>query len=141
MLKVRMIGVVTVKDEIAVQSFGYNKYFPLGDPVLLIENLDRWGADEIFLQVIDRSENNKGPDYALIERVSELSLSTALVYSGGITSVPEGIDVIKRGADRIAINAMMISSPDEIGSLSKVLGAQAIIGVLPVSIVNDTLVF
>ena len=52
MLKKRIIGVVTVVDNIAVQSFGYQKYLPLGDPAILIENLDKWGADEIHLQVI-----------------------------------------------------------------------------------------
>ena len=32
-----------------MQSFGYRRYLPLGRPEVLVENLDRWGADEIVL--------------------------------------------------------------------------------------------
>ena len=56
MLKKRLIGVITVKDGLGVQSFGYKKYFPLGKAEILAKNFNRWGADEIFLNVIDRSD-------------------------------------------------------------------------------------
>ena len=68
MLKKRVIGVVTVKAGWAVQSFGYHRYLPLGRPEYLVGNLDRWGADEIVVQVIDRSKNQLGPDFDLIEK-------------------------------------------------------------------------
>ena len=55
MVKKRLVGVITVKDGWAVQSFGYERYLPLGRPEVIAENLDRWGADEILLQCIDRS--------------------------------------------------------------------------------------
>ena len=62
MIKKRLIGAVIVKNGWAVQSFGYNKYLPLGRPSILIKNLNRWGADEILVNVIDRSHKNLGPD-------------------------------------------------------------------------------
>ena len=46
MIPKRLIGVVIVKDGWAVQSFGYRRWLPLGRPEVLVENLDRWGADE-----------------------------------------------------------------------------------------------
>ena len=61
MLKKRIIGVVNVKDNIAVQSFGFNRYLPLGKPECLIENLDRWGADEIILNIIDLTQKRLVP--------------------------------------------------------------------------------
>jgi len=54
MVRKRLIGVITVIDNMAVQSFGYNRYLPLGDPGILAENLDRWRADEILVSCIDR---------------------------------------------------------------------------------------
>jgi cyclase len=39
MLKKRLIGVVTVRDGWAVQSFGYGRYLPLGKPVLMVLKL------------------------------------------------------------------------------------------------------
>ena len=41
MLKKRLIGAITVKNGIAVQSFGYKKYLPIGSPKVIVENLDR----------------------------------------------------------------------------------------------------
>ena len=34
------------------------KYLPLGKPEIIIKNLDRWGVDEILINVIDRSKIN-----------------------------------------------------------------------------------
>ncbi len=59
MLKKRLIGVVTVREGWAVQSFCYNRYLPLGRPEAIVENLDRWGADEILIHCIDRSSTRR----------------------------------------------------------------------------------
>ena len=47
MVKKRLIGVVTIRNGLAVQSFSYSSYLPLGNPLCIIQNLDRWGVDEI----------------------------------------------------------------------------------------------
>ncbi|MEY8198645.1 MAG: HisA/HisF-related TIM barrel protein [Colwellia sp.] len=133
MLKKRLIGVITVKNGYAVQSFGYNKYLPLGDPCVLVENLDRWGVDEIILQCIDRSSNKLGPDLALLERISSEGRATPLVYSGGINSEKSAVSAIQAGADRVCIDSLLHDSPQSIEGISNRLGAQALIASLPVS--------
>lgn len=72
MLKKRLIGVVTVKHGWAVQSFGYRRHLPLGRPEVLVQNLDRWGADEILVQCIDRSASGLGPDLDVLGKISKL---------------------------------------------------------------------
>ncbi|MBF0282567.1 MAG: hypothetical protein HQM07_08405 [Zetaproteobacteria bacterium] len=139
MLKKRLMGVVTVKGAWAVQSFGYARYLPLGKPEVLIENLDRWGADEILLQVIDRSRQALSPDFSLLERVGKLGLSTPLIYAGGIRSVEDGVRAVALGADRIVVDALFYQDVSIIQSLSERLGAQAIILALPFSIYHDAL--
>lgn len=131
MLKKRLIGVVTVKNGCAVQSFGYRRYLPLGKPECLVENLDRWGADEILVQVIDRSVAGAGPDFELLEKLARLGLGTPLIYGGGIRTVEEGIQVIQSGADRITIDALLHDDLSVVRDLSKQLGAQAIIASMP----------
>ncbi|MFN8967222.1 MAG: HisA/HisF-related TIM barrel protein, partial [Pseudanabaena sp.] len=107
MLKKRLIGVVTIKDGWAVQSFGYQRYLPLGKPECLIKNLDRWGADEILVQVIDRSRQKIAPDFSLLERIGKLGLSTPLIYGGGIRNVDDGVKAIHYGADRLVVDALL----------------------------------
>ena len=97
----RLIGVVTVKDGWAVQSFGYRRHLPLGRPEILVENLDRWGADEILVQCIDRSARCLGPDFALLERISRLDLATPLIYAGGIRHMDDARRVINSASDRM----------------------------------------
>ena len=45
MIKKRLIGVVTVRNGIAVQSFGYRRWLPLGRPEVLVEARDDGGFD------------------------------------------------------------------------------------------------
>src|SRR5690349_12519530 len=105
MIGKRIVGVVTVKDGWAVQSFGYNRYLPLGRPEVLVENLDRWGADEILLQCIDRSAAGLGPDMALLDRIGRRGLSTPMIYAGGVRHDQDAVDVVNAAADRVAVDA------------------------------------
>jgi cyclase len=131
-LKKRLIGVVTVRQGWAVQSIGYRRYLPLGKPEVLIENLDRWGADEILLQCIDRSSQQAGPDLNLLKRVAALGLSTPLIYAGGIHNTEDAVKVISLGADRISVDSMLWNSPQYLEGISRELGTQALIASMPV---------
>jgi imidazole glycerol-phosphate synthase subunit HisF len=133
MLKKRLIGVVTVKDGWAVQSFGYRRYLPLGKVECLVENLNRWEADEILVQVIDRSVVNRGPDFDMLERLGSLGLNTPLIFGGGIRSVEDGIRVIQCGADRLTVDALLHDNLSEVRKLADRLGSQAVIASLPIS--------
>lgn len=139
MLKKRLVGVVTVKNGWAVQSFGYRRYLPLGKPECLVENLDRWGADEILVQVIDRSAANLGPDFDLLERLGALGLETPLIYAGGIRSVSEGVRLIQSGADRLIVDTLLHDDLSTVRGLSEQLGAQALIASMPLSWRDDKL--
>jgi cyclase len=140
-LKKRVIGVVTVKGNLAVQSVSYNTYYPLGDPVILVENLDRWGADEIFVQCIDRSINDIGPNFDLISRISKSGISTPIIYGGGIGTVDDAVRVINLGSDRIVVDNLLWTNPRTVHQIARELGIQAIIGNLPVGILHDQVIW
>jgi cyclase len=133
-LRKRIVGVITVRNGWAVQSFSYGRYLPLGRPEILAKNLDRWGADEILLQCIDRSGTHLGPDIGLIERVAHKGIATPLIYAGGIRNADDGVAVVHAGADRIAIDTLLWDTPDQARRLEERLGAQAVIAALPLSI-------
>ena len=139
MLKKRLIGVITVYEKIAIQSFGYTKSLPLGDVADLAENLDRWDVDEILVQSIDRSKYNLGPNFKLIEQLGNIGLRTPLIYGGGIRNSGDAIKVISKGADRIVCDHLFRNNPKEILKISKQLGRQCIIGSLPVRATNEKL--
>jgi cyclase len=131
MLKKRLIGVITVKSGLAVQSFGYQRYLPLGRPECLAENLDRWGVDEILVLCIDRSCGNLGPDVPLLHRLSALGLSTPLSYGGGVHTVDHAVQVIQSGAERLCLDTVLHSDPKAVYDMAALLGSQALIASLP----------
>lgn len=137
MLKKRIVAVITVRRGLAVQSFGYQRYLPIGKPEVLAENFDRWGADEILLHCIDRSTQGMGPDFDLLTRVAEKGLGTPLIYGGGISTTEQGIQAVKLGADRICLDAALTQVPKVVLELSEKLGAQALIGAVPLSMNRD----
>jgi imidazole glycerol-phosphate synthase subunit HisF len=139
MLKKRLVGVITVKDGWAVQSFGYRRYLPLGHPQILAENLDRWGIDEILVLCIDRSRRALGPDLKLLRQLGSLGLSTPLSFGGGIRTAAEAVTVIQSGAERVCLDSVLRTNPTVVGEISALIGAQAVIGVLPLAFVDGTL--
>lgn len=134
MLKKRLIGVITVKNGLAVQSIGYQRYLPLGEPWILAENLDRWGVDEILIISIDRSEQQLGPDYQLLASFAKAKLTTPLIYGGGIRNKDDAKQIVHAGADRICLDALMHDGSEVVREIADALGVQALIGSLPVNI-------
>ena len=137
MLKKRLIGLVTVKNGWAVQSISYSKHLPLGKPEFLVENLDRWGVDEIVLSCIDRSKSNLGPDYDLLNKISKMKITTPLCYGGGIKSVKQAAQIIALGADRVCIDGIFQTNAKEARRISNYIGKQAVIAVAPVKLLKD----
>ena len=131
-MKTRLVAMVTVLDEIAVQSFSYKKYLPIGCPAIICENLSRWGADEIIVSFIDRSKLKKGPNFKILESISKKNISTPLIYSGGISNEQNAIDVINAGADRIVVDSII--KKENINLINKItskIGSQALILSIP----------
>ena len=133
MLKKRIIGVITVRDGLAVQSIGFSRYLPLGNPTVIAENLDRWGVDEILIQCIDRTVYKLGPDYDLIRSVADQGISTPLIYGGGIATNEHARSVIANGADRILLESVFFDSPDIVRQIAFTLGSQAVIASVPLT--------
>ena len=139
MFKKRFIGVITVKNGFAVQSFGYNRYLPIGNPVVVAENLDRWGVDEIIILSIDRSFRGLGPDLELLNELCKLPLFTPLTYGGGINNVEQASAVIRAGVERICLDTALHGDLDVLYEISARIGSQALLASLPLSIEADQL--
>mgnify|MGYP006091350551 CR=1 FL=1 len=134
MLKKRLTGAVTIQNGLVVQSFGYNRYLPIGKPKVVVENLDRWGIDEIFIQIIDRCANNLGPNIELIEEIATSGILTPIMYAGGIKNETQAAEVIRAGAERVCVDGLLHENLGEVEKIARRLGAQAIMGCLPVGI-------
>jgi imidazole glycerol-phosphate synthase subunit HisF len=134
MLKKRFIGVITVRNGWAVQSFGYRRYLPIGHPTVVAETLDRWGVDEILVLAIDRSAMGLGPDLGLLSALGELGLSTPLMYGGGIHRVEQASQVVRLGVERVCVDAALHGDRGALREISLHIGSQALVASLPLGI-------
>lgn len=128
---------ITVKNGIAVQSIGYERYLPIGNPAIVASNLDRWGVDEIALVCIDRNVKGLGPDFTTLKNISRLPLSTPLIYGGGVTNVEQAIKVINFGAERLTIDGALHADLTMVEKISYSVGKQALVAAFPLHFSND----
>ena len=133
MIAKRLIGVITIKNNIAVQSFSYKKYLPLGDPMILVKNLDRWGVDEILLNIIDRGHTNKGPDFHLISKIKSSNINTPIIYAGGVNNLENAEKLICEGVDRLVIEKILLENFSEFVKIYKRIGSQSLILSMPLN--------
>lgn len=129
MLRKRLLAAVIVKNGLAVQSFSYKRYLPLGDPRCLVENLDRWGADGIVVQCIDRDIS--GPNLELLRSLSKLQLSTPLTYGGGIRTPEHALATVQAGAERLVLDRVLTDTPEKLRDIASAVGRQALIASIP----------
>lgn len=129
MLRQRILAAVIVRQTKAVQSFGYERWLPLGDVGCIVQNLDRWGADGIVVLCTDRA--NQGPDLNLLNQLSALELSTPLTYGGGIQTEEHARQVVQAGAERIVVDQLLSDKPDQLPLITAAVGKQALIAAIP----------
>lgn len=126
MLKRRLTAILIVKDGIVVQSVGFAKYLPVGNPMIAAESLNRWGIDEIVLLDMSATPAGNGPDYELIKKVSKKCF-VPLTVGGGVSSIDEMRKLTHYGADKAAINTAALEDPSIIEECAKVFGQQCVV--------------
>jgi cyclase len=126
MLKKRVIATLIIKDDRVVQSISFNRYLPVGSVEICVENLNRFGVDEIILLDIDASKQNKIINQKLVELASKASF-VPICVGGGLKTLDDIELTLKSGADKVAINHSFWQDPSFCKAASKVFGKQCII--------------
>ena len=123
MLKKRLVACLLLRDGMIVQSFGFNRYLPLGKPKFALEFLVKWDVDEIVLLDMSASGQGRRPDTDLLEMLSDYCY-VPLTVGGGIKSVGDVRQVIRAGADKVCVNTHALSNPGLITAIADNFGSQ-----------------
>jgi cyclase len=126
MLKKRIIANLVVKNGIVVQSIGFHKYLPIGNPSIAIEFLNQWGIDEIILTDISASVRGNGPDFDMIKKATQKCF-VPLTIGGGITHLNHVKELMHCGADKIALNQVALLQPKFICEAATIFGNQCVV--------------
>ena len=130
----RLVSVVSILDNQVVQSKSFNNYLPIGNPEITIENLARWGSDEILIQCFNQTKKNIGPNIKLLKKISINKNATPLIYCGGIKNEQHALQAIKNGADRVVVGYSFFDKFDYnlLDRISNEIGRQSLILSLPI---------
>jgi len=131
MLKKRVSASIFILRGRAVQSLGFNRFLPVGDPAVAAEFFSRWGADEIVLIDLSAPREGRGPDLAMIERVSRACF-VPLAVAGGLSTVEQVHDAVAAGADKVVVNTAALREPALIRRIADRFGEQCAIAAFDV---------
>ena len=98
--KIRIFGVVCVKENIVVKSIGFNNFRPAGNIISALQNLEDWQVDEIIVLDISRSDKlNK----KIIPQIFESKVSTPIAFGGNIRKIDDVRYLLDCNIDRFLI--------------------------------------
>lgn len=133
MVKARFIPTILISDGRVIKTRRFQNPVYIGDPVNAVTVFSELGADEILVLDIDASRQGSAPPFALLERLARQT-SVPIGYGGGVRTENEAKKIIRMGFEKIVINSGALSDPTLITRITEILGTQAVVGGLDVTI-------
>lgn len=137
----RIIPCLDVKNGRVVKGVNFQNLRDSGDPVELASYYNAEGADElVFLDITATLEGRK----AMLQVIKDVAEHTFIPLSvgGGIKTLEDMTEIIKSGAEKVAINSSALQNPDLITQGAKKFGSQCIVVAIDVKkIGNQWIVF
>jgi len=136
MINTRIIGVINILQDIAVQSIKFKKFLPIGKVKILIDYYQEWGVDEIILLDI-KSSITKNLYLKNNLKYIVRDCNTPLTIGGGISTIKDIDFLFNNGADKIIIGSSIYTNNEIVKQASKVYGKQAIIACIDIKKKNS----
>ncbi len=126
MLKTRIIPCLDVKDGRTVKGVNFVGLRDAGDPVALARAYDAQGADELCFLDITASHENRGTLLDVVSATAEQCFMP-LTVGGGVRSVDNMVQLLRAGADKVAINSAAVMDPTLVSACARKAGRQCVV--------------
>lgn len=123
---IRIIPRLDIKGPNLIKGLCLDGYRVLGTSELFAEKYYEEGADELFFQDVVASLYRRNNLLDIIRRTAK-RMFIPLTVAGGIRSVKDIKEILRAGADKVAINTAAIEHPNLIKEASKIFGSQCIV--------------
>ena len=122
----RIIPCLDINDGRVVKGVNFVNLRDAGDPVEVAKAYDREGADEVVFLDITASSDHRKTVVDLVRKVAE-QLFIPFTVGGGIRTVDDFKEVLREGADKVAVNSAAINNPDLISEAADKFGSQCVV--------------
>lgn len=122
----RIIPCLDVDNGRVVKGVNFVNLRDAGDPVEVASVYDRAGADELVFLDITASSDNRRTVVDMVRAVAE-TVFIPFTVGGGIRTVEDFREILREGADKVAINSAAINTPELISSAADKFGSQCVV--------------
>ncbi len=126
MLSRRIIPCLDVNRGRVVKGINFEGLRDAGDPVELAARYYKEGADELTFLDISATKEGRGTIGELAAAVSD-RVFVPFTVGGGIRSVEDARNILKNGADKVAVNSAAIANPSLITEIAEEFGSQSVV--------------
>lgn len=120
----RVIACLDVRDGRVVKGTRFVELRDAGDPVERARVYDEQGADELVFLDITASAERRRTVVELAARVAD-ELFIPFTVGGGIRSAEEAAEILRVGADKVALNSAAARDPSVLSAIASRAGSQA----------------
>lgn len=122
----RIIPCLDIKDGRVVKGTNFVNIRDAGDPVEAAVEYDRQQADELVLLDITASSDSRNIVTDIVSRVAK-SIFIPFTVGGGIRSVEDFTEILRAGADKVAVNSAALKNPELISQAARQFGSQCVV--------------
>ena len=126
MHKLRLISRLDIKAPYLVKGRQFEGLRKIGDPNSFAIKYYEEGIDEIFYEDIVASLYERNSLLEIINKTAE-NIFVPLTVGGGLRNLNDVENVLKFGADKVAINTAAIKNPEFISQVSDKFGSQCMV--------------
>jgi cyclase len=126
MLAKRLVPCLDVDKGRVVKGVQFVSLRDAGDPVECAVRYDAEGADELVFLDITASSDARPIVLDMVRRVAD-TVFIPFTVGGGVRSIRDADDLLRAGADKVAVNTAAVARPALLAELGRRFGSQAVV--------------
>lgn len=123
---IRVIARLDIKGSNLIKGIHLEGLRKLGDPNLFAKDYYEQGIDEIIYMDVVASLYERSSLLNIVSRTTQ-DVFIPITVGGGIRSVDDVREILRAGADKVAVNTAAVKRPELISEISKKFGSQCMV--------------
>lgn len=125
----RIIPCLDVDNNRVVKGINFVNLKDAGDPVEVAKAYDKAGADELVFLDITASSDHRKTVVDMVRKVAE-NVFIPFTVGGGIRTVDDFKEILREGADKVAVNSAAIDNPRLVADAAYKFGSQCVVAAI-----------
>ena len=122
----RIIPCLDVNNNRVVKGINFVNLRDAGNPVEVAKAYDKAGADELVFLDITASSDGRKTVVDMVRKVAE-NVFIPFTVGGGIRTVDDFKEILREGADKVAVNSAAINDPELVARAADKFGSQCVV--------------